>query len=218
MKKAASYLIVALLGMVIGASILLLVFRNADTQAVNNALGNVSPNTVVDAGSSTNLELYEIAVEAAEYIKYGDYVSLASMVHPVYGVYFSPTPTINLKNNQCFDQYEVAAFDSDDSSYVWGNAGGEMLPIEMDIKTYMGTYVYDYDYVSASLVSINAPAKTGNSLENIVESFPKGQYVDLCFPGTAENEFNDWRILRLVFEDYEGTLRLTAIIHSQYTI
>ena len=218
MKKAVSYILVAILGMAIGASVLLIVFRTADKQAVNTALGNASPNTVVSSSSGTNIELYEIAIEAADCLKRGDYLSLANMVHPIYGVYFSPTATVNLKNNRCFDAASVASFGSDNNSYVWGNGGDGQKPIEMDVSSYISKYVYDYDYVSASLVSFNAPAKTGNSLENVSESFPNGQYVDMCFPGTSENEYNDWHILRLVFEDYEGTLRLTAIIHSEYTI
>jgi hypothetical protein len=28
----------------------------------------------------------------------------------------------------------------------------------------------------------------------------------------------DWSILRLVFEDYKGILKLRRIIHSQYTV
>ena len=218
MKKVFSYILVALAGIALGASALLIIFRTADSQKVNTALGNASPNTLVSASSNTNLELYELAIEAAECLKYEDYESLANMVHPVYGLYFSPTATVNLKNNQCFLPSEVASFDSDSNTYVWGTDGDNQLPIEMSVETYLSTYVYDYDYVNASLISINSPAKTGNSLENVTESFPAAQFVDLCFPGTADNEYTDWKILRLVFESYDDTLRLTAIIHSQYTL
>lgn len=218
MKKVFSYVLAVILGMAVGASALLIVFKTADKQKVNNVIGNGTPNTVVSISSNTNLELYEIAMEAAECLKQGDYASLANMVHPVYGVYFSPTPTVNFRNNQLFDASDVASFSDNKNTYVWGSSGEDQMPIEMDVESYISTYVYDYDYVNASLISINSPAKTGNSLENVSESFSNAQYIDLCFPGTAENEYNDWRILRLVFEGYDGILRLTAIIHSQYTM
>lgn len=218
MKKLPLYILILILGIAVGGSGLFLILRSTNRQVVDNALGNASPVTAVSAASSTSRELVDLAMEAAEYIKAEDYVSLANMVHPTYGVYFSPSATVNLKTNQCFTSAEVSAFGDDTNSYVWGAAAGSTVPIELGISDYIKQYVYNSDYLNAQIIGINCAARTGNSLENVTEIFPNAQYVDLCFPGTAENEYHDWSILRLVFEEYDGIFRLTALIHSEYTI
>lgn len=218
MKKLPLYILICILGIAVGASGLFLILRSSDRQVVDNALGNVSPVTTVNSSSATSRELMGLAMEAAEYIKTGDYNSLANMVHPTYGVYFSPSATVNLKNNQCFGAAEVSDFANNTNSYIWGTAAGSTVPIELTVQEYFKEYVYNSDYLNAQLVGVNYATKTGNSLENVLDIFPNAQFVDLCFPGTAENEYHDWSILRLVFEEYEGTFRLTAVIHSEYTI
>jgi hypothetical protein len=216
MKKVLSYILILILGFAIGSGTLLLFFRNTDKQTVDTALGVQIPTTVISSSTATTDTMIDIAMEAASYIKAGDWASLGSMVHPTYGVYFSPSATVNLKNNQCFTADQITSFGSDSNTYVWGtDTNGQ--PIELTPSDYFKQYVYNSDYLNAQVVSVNYTARTGNSLENVSDTFPNAQYVDLCFPGTAESEYRDWSILRLVFEEYEGAFRLTAVIHSEYT-
>lgn len=162
--------------------------------------------------------LIELAVRAARFIKTRDFSSLSEMVHPTFGVYFCPGATVNLRNNKVFTSYEVSNFRDDTASYVWGVAQDTGVPIEMTAEEYFARYVYDRDYANAPIIGVNYTARTGNSLENLSEAFPNAQFVDLCFPGTEENDYTDWKLMRLCFEEYKGMLRLTAVIHSEYTV
>ena len=218
MKKTPLAILSLLLGIIIGAGSLLLFFRTANRQVVDTAIGTPAPETSLSPNAVTSCGLIGLAADAAEYIKTGDYNSLANIVHPTFGVVFSPSATVNLRANRCFLPSEVAKLGSNTASYVWGTPDGSNVPIELTVREYFKSYVYDYDYLNAQLVGVNAPVKTGNSLENVSETFPNAQFVDLCYPGTEENEYHDWSILRLVFEEYDGIFYLTAVIHSEYTI
>lgn len=168
--------------------------------------------------SANQSGLMELAVRAARFIKMRDFKSLSEMAHPTFGVYFCPGATVNLRNNKVFTQYEVSNFRDDENSYVWGVSTNTGVPIEMTAEEYFSRYVYDKDYANAPIIGVNYAARTGNSLENLSEAFPNAKFVDLCFPGTEANEYHDWGLLRLCFEEYKGMQRLTAVIHSEYTV
>lgn len=218
MKKAPLTIVSFLFGIIIGVCVLFFFFRTSGRQVVDNALGPPAPETSLSPDAVTSGGLIDLAEEAAEYIKTGDYNALANMVHPTFGVIFSPGATVNLRTNKCFSSSEVAKFGSDTASYVWGVTDTSNVPLEMTVRDYFKSYVYNMDYLNAQLVGVNYITKTGNSLENVTETFPNGQFVDFCFPGTEESDYHDWSILRLVFEEYNGIFYLTAVIHSEYTI
>lgn len=164
---------------------------------------------------SVEKSVTELAISVAKYLRSGDFESLSRLVHPSYGLVFSPRMTVSLKNNRCLSALEVASMGSDSALYVWGTAEGSTVPLELTVQDYLSSYVNDRDYASAPLIGVNYAVKTGNSLDNTTELFPNGQFVELCYPGTGEN---DWTTLRLVFEEYEGELKLTAVIHGEYVV
>lgn len=178
-----------------------------------------------DLGSSLDVpsdnsgnSLIDTALEVAGFIKSGSYESLAEAVHPIYGLVFSPYATVNLSTNRSFSVSEVKGFGENTQTYVWGIQTDTSDPIRLTVADYFREYVFDRDYTQPSVIGINYVVRSGNSLENIQESFPGAQFVDLCYPGTDAAGYQDWSILRLVFEDYNGSLMLTAIIHSEATI
>lgn len=218
MKNTPKCILCTLLGFVTGVAALFLFLRFSDTQNVDRLLGNLTPETKVCLDECGPEQLSGLAFEVAGYIKNHDYRALSKMVHPEYGVIISPYATISLSSNKCFTRVDVSGFVDDKSSYIWGIADGVGNPIEMTPDNYFSEYVYDYDYVNSSVIGINRIIKSGNSLENLSEMFPECQFVDLHNPGTAEMEYADWSTLRLVFEEYDGVLMLTAIIHSESTL
>ena len=173
------------------------------------------PVSVVSSGLK-NEELAKLASAVAERIAVGDYQGLSEYVHPVYGLVFAPYATVNLGSNQCFTPQRVAITGRDSSVYVWGVKYGSDEPIQLTAAQYFSEYVYDRDYARAPVMGFNTVLRSGNALENVASSFPDGQFVDLYFPPTGADA-NDWRILRMVFEDFEGELKLSALIHSEYT-
>ena len=212
-KRFFSFLLSVIAGAVIGILIFALITRNNDSAPVEGAV-----ILSTDTGSISGDVLTDLAFEVTEAIKYSDYELLAKYVHPEYGIVFSPYATVNLSSNKWFSVDQVQDFSNDTEQYIWGltSDGGE--PIQMSVSDYFSRYVFNYDYTVAPLIGINYIVRSGNTVENVTEAFPGAQFVDLCYPGTAENENQDWSTLRLVFESYNDRLMLTAIIHSEYII
>lgn len=208
-----------LAGIAIGLALALAVFYFTGDKLFEQLTGTDSEAatlSVVTEASGEELTAY--AFQIAGYIRDGDYKKLADAVHPEYGVVFSPYATISLTSNKCFTAGQVQAFPEDSTKYVWGKYDGKGDPIELTASDYFKTFVFDKDYTAASVIGVDTIIKSGNSLENIKDIFPKVRFVDLYMPGDADLEELDWSILRLGFEDYQGQLKLTLILHSQWTI
>ena len=167
-----------------------------------------------------NEELTALAFDILRVIKAGDYGSLSRSVHPALGVLFSPCATITLTTNKCFRADQVAAFGTDTNSYVWGvySASGE--PIEMTPVEYFARFVFDRDYTTASVIGVNHVVRSGNALENITEELPDVMFVDFHIPCGDKSAIEDpnWSSLRLGFEEHEGAMFLTVIMHSELTV
>ena len=102
---------------------------------------------------------------------------------------------------------------------MWGKYDGSGNPIELTPSEYFRTFVLNKDYTFAPEIGVDAIIKSGNSLENITEVFPDVRYVDFHMPGTdASSGGLDWSSLRLGFEAYNGELKLTVVVHSQWTV
>ena len=213
MKRQFANLGILLLGILLGVGGCLLAgFLSGGSLSRRNAPEPVS----VESAGMKNDELAELATAVAECIAEGDYESLSQYVHPVYGLVFVPYSTVNLGSNQCFTPQRVAIVGRDSAVYVWGVKYGSDEPIQLTPSQYFSEYVYDRDYARAPVMGFNTVLRAGNALENVAAAFPDGQFVDLYFPPTSA-ETGDWRILRMVFEDYEGEMKLSALIHSEYT-
>ena len=213
MKKQFVNLGILLLGILLGVGGCLLVsFLSGGSLSRRNAAEPVS----VSGSELKNEELAKLAAAVTECIAAGDYEGLSAYVHPVYGLVFAPYSTVNLGANQCFTPQRVAIVDRDKAVYVWGVKYGTDEPIQLTPAQYFAEYVYDRDYARAPVMGFNTVLRAGNALENTAAIFPDAQFVDLYFPATSA-EANDWRILRLVFEDCEGEMKLSALIHSEYT-
>lgn len=177
------------------------------------------PDVIVAVDSSvSDEELTNYVKLIIKAIKERDYAAIASVVHPDYGVIFSPYATINLTTDRCFTKAQVAAFNSDVKEYIWGIYDGSGEPIEMTPASYFNEFVFDTDFTKCSNYGVDEILRSGNSLENVEEVFTDARYVDCYMPDPKGEGEPNWRSLRLVFEDYKGELLLTAVIHSENTI
>ena len=172
------------------------------------------------SGDMSNTELTTLAFSVLEYIKSGDYYALSNIAHPEFGVVFSPHATVTPSTNRCFRADQIAAFGDDTNVYVWGILSGSGEPIEMTPVDYFYKFVFDKDYTAAPVVGINHIVRSGNALENITEVFPNVKFVDFHIAGGDMDPTDDfaWSSLRLGFEEYDGRLRLTVVIHSMWTV
>ena len=167
-----------------------------------------------------NAELTALAFDVLEKIRDGDYPALSRATHSAFGVVFSPCATVDLKKNLRFSAEQIAAFGADSKNYVWGVYSLSGEPIEMTPAEYFSEFVLDRDYTCAAVVGVNHVVRSGNALENITYVFPDVLFVDFHFPGSDKDtaEEPDWSSLRLGFEEDDGKLRLTVILHSERTV
>lgn len=218
-KKTVLSLLCLFLGLVIGFGGYLIYDLATEDDAPASNGNNVFSG--VYAVSDGNRGLIDSSYNALSYLKAGDFISLADMVHPEYGIYFSPYSNINLSSNQWFSSAEVSRLGKQSDSLVWGVYDGSGEPISLTVSEYFERFVYDSDYLSAPIVTVNRISRSGNALENIQEVFPDGQFVDFYIPPTLDEEGYeelDWAVLRLVYEEHDGLMYLVAIVHSEHTV
>ena len=212
MKKLLTCALLLLIGLVAGAAIMYTIHYLTDTSPLECAHeGNTA------TADTDNAELTALAFEVLGYIRDGDYQGLSRFAHPEFGVVFTPYATISLNANRFFTAEQIADFDSDTTIYIWGAWDGIGGPIEKTPEDYFARFVYSRDFVNAPIIGINHIIRSGNALENIREIFPDVQFVDFFCPGEL-NDGMDWRSLRLGFEKYEGELKLTLILSSEWTV
>ncbi|MDD6188796.1 MAG: hypothetical protein PUB32_04355 [Clostridiales bacterium] len=213
MKKHIFSLLCLVLGLVIGVGGHLI-------YDLASARGDADPSPsvlVTPVSGTSNQELIDQSYNVLSLIKAGDFASLSKLVHPEYGIYFSPYSNINLSSNQWFSPDMLAALDKAENSFVWGVYDGSGEPISLTVAEYFTRFVYDRNFASAPIITVDRVAKSGNTLENTPEVFPGCRFVDFYIPSSSE-ETLDWSLLRLIYEEYDGALYLVAIVHNEYTV
>jgi len=219
MKRKTHILIIALILSGILAGILIC---SAIFALTGFSLFSWAPEECESAGTQQDAELVVLAYRVLENIRDGDFYALSQVVHPEFGVVFTPGATINLVTDRRFGAEQIAALganEEDEEIYIWGvhNDSGE--PIELTPSGYIEQYVSAGDFLEASVIGVNQVIRSGNALENITDVFPDVVFVDfyLSVNGKESHEEHDWSSLRLGFEEYKGELRLIVIVHSRWT-
>jgi len=166
----------------------------------------------------SNRMLIDKAYEVLESLRDQDYISLSQAIHPEKGATFTPYSYVT-DDDLRFSADEISQIASNNLSYEWGQYDGSGEPIILTFEKYIVRFVYDEDYIDAPVIGINHIVHTGNSIENVTEVYPEAQFVEFYFPGFDPGYAGlDWSTLKLVFEQYGGSLKLVAIIHSEWTI
>ncbi|MFP3354960.1 hypothetical protein R0K04_26795, partial [Pseudoalteromonas sp. SIMBA_153] len=65
---------------------------------------------------------------------------------------------------------------------------------------------------------VNEFKNNGNSINNLKQIYQTSDVVEFNYKGTDEYDGMDWRVLRLVFDEYQGKRYLVAIINDQWTV
>jgi hypothetical protein len=220
-KKTAANMLMLILGAALGAALLVtgLMLSGGGFLATTFGIQSHGSTVIEDIPvTAAPAELISASYDIIESIKSGDYTSLSTVVHPEYGVVFSPYATVVLSSGKCFTPAQVAGFGGDETRYVWGVYSGSGAPIELTPAEYFREFVFNRDYTEARELGIDYVVQTGNALENIRDVFPGIRYIDFHMPAdvTGVGEYG-WSSLRLGFEQYDGKLKLTLIQHSEWT-
>jgi hypothetical protein len=220
LKKNWMKVLLVFVGIAVGISGTLAVFYFGDGDLYYKVYGRSAPSDKAAIGSTaSNAELTAYAFEILGYMKENDFEALSGAVHPDYGVVFSPYATISLASNKCFTANKVAGFAKDDNHYVWGKYDGSDNPIDLTPAEYFKEFVFDRDFTQAPEIGVDTIIMSGNSLENFTDVFPDARFVDFHIPSSdSDAEGLDWTSLRLGFEEYKGQLKLTVVVHSEWTV
>ncbi|HHV28768.1 GerMN domain-containing protein [Acetivibrio mesophilus] len=173
------------------------------------------------SSSEIKAEVEAKSQTAIKAIKEKDMEKLASLVHPMKGVLFSPYSHIELEKHKVFTKDQIIGLLESGEVYTWGEYDGSGHPIELTFAQYYDRFIYDHDFENVEIVSYNEIKPYGNTIVNILDIYPDGKFIEYYFPGTAQPEpydSADWASLRLVFEEYDGQWYLVCIAHGQWTI
>jgi hypothetical protein len=159
------------------------------------------------------------AREALAALKARDGKRLSELVHSD-GVRFSAYPHVRADSDVVLSRGDVETMFSDSTKRHWGYTDGSGAPLDWTFNRYYARYVYDADFSGAPVVRVNeAPAKTGNTPNNVAEAYPGAQWVEFHFPSIdPKYEGMDWRSLWLVFAPSGDALKLVGVVHGAWTI
>ena len=164
--------------------------------------------------SAEEASLLEAAGEVVRALRDRDLDRLAYWVDEERGVLFSPHRRLDPAASPTFFPGELPQF-SEDSKISWGIQEGTGNAIELSFREYFETFVYDEDFAQAPTVSVNRPARPGDSPYNGQDIFPGSSYVEYYFPRQESRGSAGWKSLILVFLPSDGEWRLVAVAHGE---
>lgn len=158
------------------------------------------------------------AIEVIQALKNRDLEALAAVIHPEKGVRFSPYSFVG-SEDLLFSREQIPGLWVDLTVYRWGNYDGSGMPIELTFEGYYLEFIYDVGFARPHMVGFNTTIGHGNTVNNVSEAYPGAVVVEFHFPGfDPKYEGLDWRSLRLVLEQVNGTWFLVGVVHDEWTI
>src|SRR5690606_36630204 len=142
------------------------------------------------------------ALKVVNLLKNKDMEGVSAYVHPSKGVRVTPYGTIDADSDQVCIQNQIAELLSESQIYTWGNNDGSGDPIHLNYNDYYNRFIYDVDFANRHMIGNNVAIGKGNSLNNITETYPNGEFIEFHFTGyEAKYEGMDWKSLRFIFEE-----------------
>lgn len=167
---------------------------------------------------SAEYMIKEIAERLVYALSQKDAETIGAMTHPQKGVRFTPYTHISLQEDLVFTQKDMKYFFEDQEEYLWGYYDGIGTEILLSPSQYYQEFIYSQNFIEAEQVGYNKVISSGNMLENQFEIYEKAIVVEYYFSGFNPDFAGlDWRSLRLVFQEYNGTWKLVGVINNQWT-
>jgi hypothetical protein len=200
-----------------------------ERQAVNNsiwapvryqdAVGWVNTYYLARQRGSASPALASRARTAILALKETDWDTLASLVHPETCLRFSPYPYVQKNQDLVFCPEEIQGFPNNTQVYTWGQFDGSGKPIDMTVQEYYDRFLYDADFAHPEEIGYNVTLGSGNMINNLPDVYPQADFIEYHFSGfDPQYGGMDWRSIRLVFENIQGTWYLVGLIHAEWTI
>ncbi len=150
-------------------------------------------------------------------LKAKDYTRFSSYIHPEKGVQFSMYAYIQPNQDKRFSRQEFIKYAPTNIKFTWGEKDGSGDKLVLSIKDYFNNWVFNRDFTKGEY-QLNTFKGSGNSLNNLQETYPGFNFTENFLPGSEQYSGMDWNSLRLVFEELHGTYYLVAVINDEWTI
>ena len=168
--------------------------------------------------TNSQIQLTTQATRIQRALANNNYASIVNDIHPTRGVRFSMYGYVQPKSDKVFSRKQYAQYLKESKiRFTWGSLDGTGELFVVSLPTYLRTWIKAKDFEYAR-VDVNDFVKQGNKINNIREVYPKADVVEYYADGSDEYEGMDWRIMRLVFENYKGKRYLVGIVNNQSTV
>lgn len=148
----------------------------------------------------------------------GDFEKLQLFMHPTKGTVFSATPFIDMTESVQPMPNDLLTLTASSEKFVWGIGEATGEPIELSFAEYYHQYITSVNYRESYIeVNYGLIPNRGNASLNYKELFPTTIAVEYFYPGTETYEGLDYSSLILVFEKYEESYYLVAVMNSYWT-
>ncbi|BFM03021.1 hypothetical protein Psyaliredsea_16680 [Psychrobacter alimentarius] len=184
--------------------------------AIPHASSTHSSTSVVSDMSQQTLRQQALRIQRALANK--DFARITNDIHPTRGVRFSMYAYVRPEVDKVFSREQYVQYlQQSKIRFTWGEKDGTGDPLIMPLPTYLDTWVQGSTFNDAS-ISLNELKNNGNSINNLKEIYQNSDVVEFYHKGSDEYAGMDWRVLRLVFDEYQGKRYLVAIISDQWTV
>lgn len=169
---------------------------------------------------SPNIKAYDIYKnlnnELLLALKNKNFQKFAKHIHPEKGITFSMYAYLNPDRNKHFTKAEFLQYSTTSTKFTWGEKDGTGDLLQLSIQNYIEQWVFKKDF-SKSEYAFDTVLKSGNSLNNLKEVFPQNHFTENYIAGSEQYAKMDWKILRFVYEEFEGEIYAVAVINDEWT-
>ena len=183
--------------------------------ATPNQSNSHSSTPVVSDISQQTLKQQALRIQRALANK--DFARITNDIHPTRGVRFSMYAYVRPETDKVFSREQFAQYlQQSKIRFTWGEKDGTGDLLVTPLPTYLDTWIDASQFNNAN-ISINEFQHSGNMINNLKKIYPNSEVVEFYHKGSEEYSGMDWRIMRLVFEEYQGKRYLVAIVNEQWT-
>lgn len=175
----------------------------------------MAPPAAPSAAPPGATDLRALADEALRRIAARDVAALSAMVHPKWGVRFTPYTSVDTTSDVVLTQAQLATAWTDPTVRTWGAYDGSGDPIRATAAGYWSKFVWDKDYAKSKPL-LGARRGSGLATDNVATVYPGARVVEWYVP--ARPDWLDWGALRLVFAPDAKGWWLVGVIHDQWVI
>ncbi|PWK14610.1 hypothetical protein C8D84_10285 [Psychrobacter immobilis] len=181
----------------------------------NQSNGHSSTPVVSDISQQT---LKQQALRIQRALANKDFARITNDIHPTRGVRFSMYAYVRPETDKVFSREQFAQYlQQSKVRFTWGEKDGTGDLLVTPLPVYLDTWIDASKFNNAS-ISINEFQHSGNMINNLKRIYPNSEVVEFYHKGSEEYAGMDWRIMRLVFEEYQGKRYLVAIVNEQWTV